>query len=606
MFVESVKNGKVVLRGAFSDDDYLTARCCDMAVFPKEGLIVVDLNITRRRSLFEFMKYVMKSFVESPMYASKRKEVFGLIAMEYRAIEDRFFQDNSRFLPKHVDGHTMLEHQKKDIVNLVKHKHNLLAWEQGLGKTIEAATASVITQSKNTCVIAPAFVKWGWFKDLATDWGFDQTKFSIFDAARSRSLTAFLQERFVIVNYEMVDRYKDELSKRKFDHIVIDECHKIKNVKSQRYKAIRNLVAKHPEAKITLASGTPIGNRADDLFAYLRLVNHPLGENESYYKKRYLEFGPRGKVVGTRNADELRVRTSNFILRRTQDECLDLPEKIIGRYYFKLDEYRDEYDRILEEIADKQEERMRFLEENSQIIEMYEALKMKSRETGDKNDTSALRLYYQTHVDILSRYNQSENLGGGSSLHSLNRLVSMAKIEGVSELIDQVIENGDKIAVFGSYYGPLEELQKIYGDKAILITGKVDSGKRHELLQRFVNDPECKIYLANMEAGGVGINGVQKVCSDVVFLNFPFVPKDIEQALARVVRQGQKRSVRVYYTICEDSIDEDLYDLVANKAHDNHEILDKGNKRVMDYHNIERKLFNSLLNKKNHVSKPTA
>jgi SWI/SNF-related matrix-associated actin-dependent regulator 1 of chromatin subfamily A len=113
------------------------------------------------------------------------------------------------------------------------------------------------------------------------------------------------------------------------------------------------------------------------------------------------------------------------------------------------------------------------------------------------------------------------------------------------------------------------------------------------LIEKFIEDPKCMVYLANMTAGGIGVNLVNS--RTVINMNFPFTPDKIEQALKRAHRSGQKRSVNVYNTIARDTIDEHIYELLSNKAEDINEVIDGKSEHTINYASLPNQLMAKLL-----------
>lgn len=339
--------------------------------------------------------------------------------------------------------------------------------------------------------------------------------------------------------------------------VLVSNCHLAKNHKTRRYGNVSRLVERFPKARVTMLSGTPITNRINDMFAYFKLTGHALGNNESYFKRRYLERsnGEKGKIIGAKNIPELTVRNSNFMIRKKAEECLDLPPLIINKYYLEDTEITDEYREVLED--------------------MYKT-KMALSETGDAKTVGQLEMQMDSNV------------------HSLNRILATAKAKSIIELVDKIRSEGRKVIVFATYKSALAALEEHYKHHCVKIVGDVDSHKRHVLIEKFKNDPECFLFLGNVKAGGVGTNLVNS--SDVIFMNFPFTPDDIEQPQKRSHRIGQTKPVNVYYTIVKNSIDEHIYKLIVDKSNDINYVLDKGKKGVVNYGSVTSKLFRSLIN----------
>ena len=128
------------------------------------------------------------------------------------------------------------DHQKEALAHMMYRKVNLLAFEQGLGKTITSASMSKLLKVNRTIIVSPTLVKWNWLEDCSKDWDYDPLLWSILDRNKSKCLKAFLTERFVVVNYEMIEKHWDYLIKSDVGHIIFDECHLIKNQNTRRFK----------------------------------------------------------------------------------------------------------------------------------------------------------------------------------------------------------------------------------------------------------------------------------------------------------------------------------------------------------------------------------
>jgi SWI/SNF-related matrix-associated actin-dependent regulator 1 of chromatin subfamily A len=536
-------------KNIWTENDRFSAHCIGL-VEDGDRSFKGNVKYVWPEALHKFL-YECFTFLYGSDKANEKKHIFSTLKSMYKS-HRRYTKD--QYLSKIDYDRTLYKHQQNAIAEMIYHKFNFLSFDMGLGKTITSATMSKIMRIKRTIIIAPAGVKWNWYHDMTDEWGFDPIYWTILDAKKNKCIKAFL-ERFVVINYEMINRHWDHLVKQEVGHIIIDECHLIKNHKTGRYKSVEKLVRHFQDARVTLLSGTPITNRVNDLFAYFKLANHPLGNNMSYFMNRYTHKIPgfKGeKIVGAKNIDELSMRQANFMIRKKTEECLDLPPLIINKYYLEDTEITDEYKKTL---ADMYQNRMKAAQD-SESVEQLE--------------------------------NLTENV------HSLNRILATSKAKKIIELIDKIREQGRKVIVFATYKAALAALETHYGFACVKITGDVNAHKRDTLINRFLNDPKCQVFLGNVKAAGVGINLVN--ASDVIFMNFPFTPDDIEQPQKRAHRIGQKKSVNVYYTIVKNSIDEHIYDLIIDKSTDINSVLDKGKKGVVHYGNVENKVFNKLIN----------
>lgn len=599
-----IRHDKIVVRKKFEKTDRFTAECIGMTVDINDEFAVGDLKCISPKGIKDFLEYSFPQIFSPKITNSPNRDmIYDKLRNSYTDIYNEFYEKYEHVLPVHSTGEHMMKHQRIDLIPLVYQKDNLLAWEQGVGKTVEMYAISRILNIETTLVVCPAFVKRGWYKELVNEWGEDSTVFTIFDSSHRKTIRAFFEEKFIVVNYEILNKFYDQITDRNIGHIIYDEVHKIKGIQTISHKASQKIINKFPNAKITMASGTPVSNRMNDLYAYLKLANHPLGRDKNFFDSRYLEIGARGKIVGIKNEDELNINISSFMFRRTRNETLSLPPNIIHKCYFPLDEYKEEYDKIMLQIQEGIRERAMYVSQNKDVIKEFEelrytaALMYSEKNPLMKEAKRAMKDFKTQNYGVLEKYLKDDSLRSTASINSLNIITSMAKVDGVLELIENIIESGEKVAVFGGYHKPLKTLFEKTKGRSVMITGEVSTSKRNIYLERFVSDPNCHIYLANFEAGGVGINGIQHVCSNVIVLNMPFVPKDVEQALARLSRKGQKKAVNVYYAMCEDSIDETLFQLVSDKSNDINAVVNRDKKVEMVYDDIQDILFANILNK---------
>lgn len=520
--------------------------------------VTIDLRITFPQALSAFFQNVIKSFLVADRYKSNREMIFPKIA--------KFFKDKEAHFQKHympiIDyskntDRALFKYQQAILNDVMYKKHNLLALQMGVGKTIIAASMSKMMNYDRTLIVCPSLLKWNWFYDLTRDWGYSELGFTIYDAKKSKCMTSF-GERFVIVNYESVKKYTPELLSSNFQHIIADEAHYIKNEKSQRSRAFANIVKQNPNAKVTLLTGTPISNRVDDLFGYLKISSHSLGNSRDKFRAKFaLTTGSRGrtKVTGAKNIPELRLKLSNYMIRKRSDECLELPPLILQRCYFDI-EASEEYQEKEKEIYE--------LAEESEKHEGFKAVK-----------GAPLQLT--------------------TNLHTLNRLNSLAKIDSTIKFIDSILDMDEKIVVFTWYTDVYEKLGEHYGDASVIISGKIGASEKQARIDRFKTDPTCKVFIAQNVAGGIGITLTNSKYA--FFCDIPFTPDWIEQCYKRIHRIGQKHKCNVFFSIANETVDEYLYELIVSKTEDINEIVDKDKPGVVSYNNISQELMKRIVNK---------
>lgn len=504
----------------WADAELSLARCLSFRHEMEHSKIICDLSVTNKTSVIEFIKESFQKVWNHPSEEAFKNELLARIDEIYGQMYDLFAE---HVLSRLGYEEKLYAHQKESLFLGVKKRHNFYALEQGLGKTVIAGSISKMLKFKRTLIICPASLKHNWLKELCGPVSqFNELYFSMLDSNKARTFRAF-QERFVICNFDSLEKHMPHILSGPIDHIIIDEATAIKSTSTNRFKRCEQIIKANPNAKVTFLSGTPVRNRINDIFAYLKITGHPLGENYSHFLREYtISSKGRGdqlKITGAKNTDALWRQLSNFMIRKRKEECLDLPDKIYGRLHFNLDDYKEEYDKAVREVLEK---------------------------SGKSNLNS--------------------------SVHSINIVTSKAKLKGVIEFAESIIEQGEKVVIFTGYTEIINALEAHFGNSCVMINGSVHSLERSNRVERFMTDESCMVFLGNTIAAGTGLT--LTVASNMIFCDFPFSPADLVQAEDRLHRISQKKAVNIYYAMATESIDEHLYQLIAEKAHDAAKVID--------------------------------
>jgi len=279
-----------------------------------------------------------------------------------------------------------------------------------------------------------------------------------------------------------------------------------------------------------LLSGTPFLNRPIELFNPLNILDPKNWHDYYSYSRRYCG-GHQGRFgwddKGATNIAELQERISPYFIRRTKKEILpDLPKKRFINMPVELDpKTQKEYQLAEDEFGE-------FL--------------VKIKKKTEKQAARSL---------------QAEKL---VKLGALRQLTSFGKIEIAKEIIEGIIENGEKVVVFSCYNEPVETLHKYFGDKSVLVTGKIEAEERDNIVNNFQQNKDIKIFFGGIKSAGVGIN--LTAATNVLFLDFSWVPGDHSQAIDRIHRIGSVAEyVTVYQLYTKKTVDEYMYKLLEKK-----------------------------------------
>lgn len=139
-----------------------------------------------------------------------------------------------------------------------------------------------------------------------------------------------------------------------------------------------------------------------------------------------------------------------------------------------------------------------------------------------------------------------------------------AKAERLLELVEEAKEDGRKVIVFSYFLDTIQKVCSLLSGQCMEpINGSVPPRKRQEIIDAFDKAPAGTVLAAQIQSGGTGLN-IQS--ASVVILCEPQLKPSVEnQAISRAYRMGQSRNVLVYRLLADDTIDEKITDLLAEK-----------------------------------------
>jgi superfamily II DNA or RNA helicase len=339
---------------------------------------------------------------------------------------------------------------------------------------------------------------------------------------------------FNLTSYELVlkdIRYMQDLAP---DLIVLDEAQRIRNWTTATARTIKQLKSRYA----LVLTGTPLENKLEELFSVVEFVDGRRLGPAFRFLDEHRVVDEKGRLTGYRGLDRIHEQLAPILLRRTRQEVLkDLPERTDKVFRVPLtsqqaEPYYEQSD-LLAQLMRKWE-RQGWLSEIDQkrILCCIQNMRMLCNSTFlfDK----------QTH-------------------HS-------PKLQEFREVMtDLVVEEDRKAVVFSEFERMTrlagEELRKL-GIGFVSLHGGVPSRQRGALMEKFRNDPACKVFLST-DAGGVGLN--LQAASVVVNFEPPWNPARLEQRIGRVHRLGQSRPVHVIHMLTEKSIEERVWETLRLK-----------------------------------------
>jgi superfamily II DNA or RNA helicase len=408
-----------------------------------------------------------------------------------------------------------------------------LADDMGLGKTIQVLALLLRRKAEVTAaglphrpslVVVP--------KSLVFNWMDEARKFSpelrvVNHTGNARLETAgdLGEHDIVITTYGTLRRDIIRHRETEFDYVVLDEAQSIKNAASQAAKACRLLKARHRLA----LTGTPVENHIGELWSIFEFLN-PGQLGSAARLRRFLADG-RG------SADLVARAVRPYLLRRTKAEVLsDLPEKTEQTLFVELgEEQRKAYDELRHHFRAELSGRIGRLGIGRSRIAVLEAL-LRLRQTACHPG-----LVDPARIDDPS-----------------------AKLDALLEQLDEVIDEGHKVLVFSQFTSFLAILRRKLDARALpyeYLDGRTTD--RQARVARFQEDPDCRLFLVSLKAGGQGLN---LTAADYIYILDPWWNPAVEaQAVDRAHRIGQLRRVFAYRLIARDTVEEKILALQDKK-----------------------------------------
>lgn len=425
-------------------------------------------------------------------------------------------------------GGQLMDYQKRDVLKMLSMPYFLNANPMGLGKTVEAIIAMREINCKDALIIVPKCILFQWKTQIQYWWPAMGNKVDILPTNPKAG-------RIAIFNYEKLlnEQTITKLKSVRWEVLICDEAHRIKNRKSKRTLAVKSLPALNRWA----LTGTPILNKPDDLWSILNFLS-PQYSSISYWNfVNYfclIEEGFWGrKIVG------LTTNPSKIAILNTLLEVVSVRNSVV-------------------EVAHGKQVSVVKLQMGTKQRVMYRKIK----------DLVLDELPPQASIAngavLTIRLQQSTSWPG-----IFEEGVAGVKFEWIKDLLEDNPQ--EKIVVFSKFENAARALKNYLGRsslKAVLYTGKQDTTERCEGVRSFTEDPETRVIIGTIGAMGQGVDGLQQSSRTVVFLDREWSPELMSQCEGRLLRRGQRFPVIVYYLECDKSFDQYIGKVNYTKAED--------------------------------------
>jgi len=421
----------------------------------------------------------------------------------------------------------LFDYQKAGVEELLDRKNVLLADEQGLGKTLQVIEYLNIANHKKRLIICPASLKLNWEREFHK-WGTGLFSTRVISGGKDNfmiedSILTGEGHDTIIVNYDLLKSklIMDQLKAFKPDVLVCDEAHYLKNAKTVRTKNVAKL-ARDVDKKIFL-TGTPMLNRPIELYSLLKILSldtlKPFENYRNYAYRFCAAYNSRWGLdtSGSANIEELgvRLRATCMVRRLKKDVMKQLPEKTIQIIPFEMDK-------------------------KAEII------------------------IAKTEFMSAENLKKAPAQGNMGELATIRRELAMLKLDESANYIKDMLESVDKIVIFAYHHDVMNFLKyKLAAFNPVILTGKHTLANKQKAVDDFQNKKGVRVFIGQIQAAGTGLT--LTAASDVVFVESSWVPGEINQAIDRCHRIGQKHNVTAKFLVVEKSLDETMLKSIFDK-----------------------------------------
>ncbi len=445
----------------------------------------------------------------------------------------------------------------------------ILADSMGLGKTAQALITINMRHPVEALIVCPSILKYNWLKE-ARKWMIGHITVYIYEGQKIRYYKARMTNHnkdtvLHIINYDILEKFKDRLMNTPFNFFIADESQKIKNPDAQRTKIAIEL-AKKAKWKMFI-TGTPIYNKPKDLFVMLNLIDSNMFGDKFQFEQRYCgayKASGSTKYGTATNVDELNtILRANYMVRRlTKDVMKDLPEKIKDVIVINESDLNVIVEKEKKVVEDSRIEEEKLVTEIDRLKELAK--------TNQEYETD-----YKERVKKL-REIRFKNFG---ELSRIRKELAIKKTPYVVNFVKEILDNSEdplsKIVLFGHH---TEVLEKLFAElkkyKPVIITGKISDKERQQSINLFSQKNDTRVFIGSMGAAGTGVDGLQNHCNIAVFAELDWTPSLVDQAESRLQRIGQKETVWVYHIVADESLDSKIIKMMMEKEAVAKEILD--------------------------------
>lgn len=440
--------------------------------------------------------------------------------------------------------------QKKAIFKMIKTRRCMNAASPGLGKSIQglACIAFFRNKTKGDVIICPSYLRSNWYNEVKTWLPHEVDNTIVIDKAGKANIDDALEKLLYhkgikIVSYDMAANLFSKMKDRVdnvFNTVLCDESHFVKDSSTKRYKNLARPIKKANQ--VFLLTGTPAPNRNKELFTQFSLLRPNEFCDYRVFANRYCD-GHLDKFNyyddrGSSNVYELSYLMTKLVIRmRREDYIDDLPNVFRAKVV------------VTPKSVSKQfiKQKKKFIQELSKMeTDEHAKFKVQALVSELFRDTAVIKI--PPVLEYLSNYIKDQDL---------EKTILFLKHQTLMKAVEQFLdENG-------------------FSNRYISISGQTDMKDRPALIARFrdmENDCMFAVLTSGSCATGLNITPIRRM----IFLELDWSPSTLDQCECRIRRIGGAQHLQYFYIICEDSLDEMVFNKIKKKTALTTDVVDGG------------------------------
>ncbi|KAJ3885065.1 SNF2 family N-terminal domain-containing protein [Lentinula edodes] len=498
----------------------------------------------------------------------------------------KWFNERRSYTYNHLDTTLMYSDFKLELHqalalewmadNEVKGNGGIVADDMGLGKTIQML-AHIKNDRMRATAVGPTLIVVP--KSILLQWDEEIRRFFLPDKGltcliyygpkrESRYTQKFLQQtNVVLTTYGTLSKDHEHTE---------DEAHEIRHVHTKKAKAAFAVDAKYRWC----LTGTPLQNSVHDLFSLFHFLRVENFSEDEWFRAHVTSPMTRNDPHALQASKLLKVILGNIMLRRLKTDevngrpILELPK--LNTQVWDCDLSTPEqalYDALETRMLEIVDDLSIQLEKGGDVRIHSPAWVLLLRLRQDLEPAYILHYWRVTKYSLMRKRHVST-----AQKEACARCIEMAnhfsgtqpstKITTVLRILQDIKARpgNEKTIIFSQFTSMLDLIEPFLQRQDIgfsRLDGTMETSKRSKQLKTIKTDPKVTVILLSLMAAGSGLNLIE--CNNVIVIDLWWNPAVEEQAVARVHRLGQTKTVNVYKLVTKNTVETRIMDLQSKK-----------------------------------------